>query len=95
MRRRELLRNIQQRVRYCLERNGWSYRRLSLLAGLPNNFVHRIMREGHVPSVYPALRLAQAMGITLDQLISPVEDQAAARLKESIRRQKDPGSIAR
>lgn len=66
----ELQRRIRNRINLFLSRSGWSRRKLSQQAGLNPSTVHRTMESNNVPCLYNCLRLCDAMGLTLCELVA-------------------------
>lgn len=92
--RAELIGRIQARVQLFLTLTGWSRRKLSQQAGLDQSTVHRLLTIDRLPSLYNCVRLCEAMGITLCDLVeSP--DPADLRRAASLRRQMGPGNRVR
>ncbi len=57
------------RVREIRERRGLTQRALSIAADLDVGTVHRIEKGKHNPTISVAVRLAEALGVSLDELV--------------------------
>jgi transcriptional regulator with XRE-family HTH domain len=60
--------NWLERLLDAIEKDGRSARKISLAADLGPNFVTQMLKDGKVPGVKQAIKLADALGLSLGYL---------------------------
>jgi transcriptional regulator with XRE-family HTH domain len=60
---------VGERIRVARQHKGWTQVELADAAGLSSNYVARLERGELGASLFVAMRIAEALGITLDGLV--------------------------
>jgi transcriptional regulator with XRE-family HTH domain len=71
------------RVRRLRQERGWSQQELSLRSGISTPHISSIEREKRFPSLEYALRLANALGVSLPALCDERRELRAPKMKNS------------
>lgn len=71
---------LGERLRALRSARGWSLERLASVCGVSRSMLSQIERGEANPTVVVALSIARALGITLDELVSPGEAPAAVHV---------------
>lgn len=61
---------VSQNLRAAMRILGWTQQRLAETAGIPLMTANRMIRGENVPSVANLHRIAEALGTTMDHLVS-------------------------
>ena len=61
--------SVGERIRVARQHKGWTQVELADAAGLSSNYVARLERGELGASLFVAMRIAEALGITLDGLV--------------------------
>jgi ribosome-binding protein aMBF1 (putative translation factor) len=72
---------VGERIRVVRMQKGWTQVQLAEAAGLSSNYVARLERGELGASLYVALRLAEALGITLNSLTQTSSPNARTTTK--------------
>ena len=76
----EVAANIHENADRLLEEKGWSQRRLSRETGDPHMSIVNALSGDHVPNSGILARIAEALGVTADELIdAPPKPQKKSR----------------
>jgi transcriptional regulator with XRE-family HTH domain len=75
----EFASNVGERIRTARMQKGWTQVQLAEAAGLSSNYVARLERGELGASLYVALRLADALSITLNGLAQNPSASSVAR----------------
>jgi len=67
--------HFAERVRELRNQRGWSLERFSRLCGVSRSMLSQIERGDTNPTVGVALAIATALGVTLDELVAPPQEQ--------------------
>jgi transcriptional regulator with XRE-family HTH domain len=87
---------IARNVRTMRAHYGWSLARLAERAGISVNIVKHLLREGSNPGISIVIRLANAAGISLNELVGEELDRAALPDESNIvPRYADPEALAK
>ena len=79
----EFASSVGERIRVARQQKGWTQVELAEAASLSSNYVARLERGELGASLFVAMRIAEALGVTLDVLVQP---QAAAARTTTKRR---------
>jgi len=61
--------NVGERIRVARQQKGWTQVELAEAAGLSSNYVARLERGELGASLFVAMKIAEALGVTLDVLV--------------------------
>lgn len=67
---KESLTPLGQRVRDIRTAKGWTVEELAAASGCDPNTVYNVERARHEPRIYTVYRVAQALGCSLDYLVT-------------------------
>ena len=56
------------------EKRGWTQTELSAVSGVSQQFISAVERGERVPNVYIALKLARALGVTVEELVEATDE---------------------
>ena len=79
----EFASTVGERIRVARQQRGWTQVELAEAAGLSSNYVARLERGELGASLFVAMRIAEALGITLDVL---AQAQAAPAARTTTKR---------
>ena len=51
------------------EKQGWTQAELSAVSGVSQQFISAVERGERIPNVYIALKLATALGVTVEEMV--------------------------
>ena len=68
---REFASGVGERIRVVRQQKGWTQVELADAAGLSSNYVARLERGELGASFFVAMRIAEALGVTLDAIATP------------------------
>jgi UDP-N-acetylglucosamine 1-carboxyvinyltransferase len=71
--------NVGERIRVARLHKGWTQVELAVKAGLSSNYVARLERGELGASLFVAMRIAEALGTTLDVLAQAPTARATRR----------------
>lgn len=67
---------IRANIQKLIEAKGWSWYRLSKQSGVSLNSVYNIGNREHGPSTNTMIKIANALGSTVDELIQPESEES-------------------
>lgn len=76
---------VSSRVKAFLQSEGLSVVSMGEITGVHTNTIYRTMQGAFLPSLYTAYLIADAMGMTLDQLINPTQEDTTNVRNETVR----------
>jgi ribosome-binding protein aMBF1 (putative translation factor) len=80
----EFASNVGERIRLARQQKGWTQVELAQSAGLSSNYVARLERGELGASLFVAMRLADALGITLNGLAQAPSPTARTTTKRRV-----------
>lgn len=92
--KQQIVRNLRFRLQVVMHEEGWSQHDLARRANLPFATINYTLRSSSRPSLITAYFLAEACGLTLDQLIAPLVGRADRHWPAAARPQRDPGNTS-
>lgn len=76
---REFASGVGERIRVVRQQKGWTQVELAVAAGLSSNYVARLERGELGASLFVAMRIAEALGVTLDAIALAAPTRPTAR----------------
>ncbi len=70
---------LSDKLQHNMRRRGWNQQRLARLSGVSDSEISRILKQGSVPRLTNALRLARALDVSLDYLADDRQDVDASQ----------------
>lgn len=67
--------HLAERLRGLRTQRGWSLEKLSSICGVSRSMLSQIERREANPTVAVALAIARALGVTLDELVTPPDER--------------------
>lgn len=64
--------HLSQRIKTLRAQRGWSLEKLASICGVSRSMLSQIEREQATPTVMVALGIARGLGVSLDELVTPV-----------------------
>ena len=80
---------IGQSMRKIREDKGYSRQKLENESGVPFNSIIKWERDAHLPNILALIDIADALGVTLDELVGRDFESENKRLKAVLRQLRD------